>query len=399
MAGTRVKAYSLCSAMLMASAAQAQGVPEVIRTRVNELVAACASAGGSLGDMTGQGRFVIPADLTGDGRTDFLVSEGNFPCTGRPGLFRNGGEARVQIFEGTGPGSARLVFDDRLLAYRLLTGSPVRVQIARRAPACDGRPRCGDELRWSAATRSFDQFATDGRPPASRPIAAPESTAAPSAMAQAPSGQAVAAGPLPTVPAVLAGADARFKAQCQKRYLANKPQQTDWISGTCADEWKQVVASQPVAEALLRAVPAKAGERQTLDRLRQAMAGVRWAPRADRGDIATGRLGAFTINIAGHATPESAAVNWNAVGEPSAPLDIASAFEARGARLVLTHCEKLGVGEGTRSWTVTLPGRSPFALTIEQRSAPTAAATSYYGARVRVDGAAAPRGDTNCEPF
>lgn len=390
-----------CGALLpvMAVPACAQAVPDAIRARVNELVAQCAGAGGTLGDMSGQGRFVIPADLTGDGRTDFLVSEGNFPCNGRPGLFRSNGEARVQVFEGLAGGAARLLFDDRLLAYRMLAGSPVRLQIARRGVACGAgaAARCGDELRWNVSARSFDLIATDGRaqtPRAMVAAAVPTTSAAPApAPAPAPAGLSSAA-----IPPMLSDAESRFKTQCRNRYMASKPPRTDWIAGACTEEWRRVVTSQPAAKALLRAVPAQAGERPTLDTLRQRLAGARWAAQPGRGELASGKLGTYSLGITGKGPPESVGINWSATGA-DLPLDIPAALLARGATLSLTRCEQTGVGEGSRSWAVSFPGRAAFELAVDQRTAPTGDAMSYYGASVRVDGAPARRGQTACEPF
>jgi hypothetical protein len=171
-------------AALVAAPATAQGgVPQEIQARVNELVARCAQAGGTLGSMRGEGRFVIPADFTGDGQLDFLISEGNVPCTGRPALFRPDGLARVELWVRQADGSARLVFADRLLAYRVLAGPPAKLQIARRGPAC-GAARCGDELRWNEVAARFDMAPTDGRQvaiaaaPGAAPGAAPAAASA-----------------------------------------------------------------------------------------------------------------------------------------------------------------------------------------------------------------------------
>jgi hypothetical protein len=180
-----MKRTACAAALALATAAQAQGlVPEPVKARVNELVAQCVAAGGALGSMSGQGRFVIPQDFTGDGRTDFLISEGNVPCIGKPTLFRPDGLAKVELWVGTGAGGATLAFADRLLAYRVLAGPPARLQIARRGPAC-GAARCGDELRWNAAAARFDIAPTDGRqvalaaaPGAASPVAAPAPAAA-----------------------------------------------------------------------------------------------------------------------------------------------------------------------------------------------------------------------------
>lgn len=380
-------------------AAQQAQVPEAIKARVNELVATCAKAGGTLGNMTGQGQFVIPADLTGDGRTDFVVSEGNFPCAGKPTLFRPDGLGRVQVYAGEGAGGARLLFDERLLAYRLVAGKPAKLQIAQRGAACgsgaQASTRCGDELRWNSAASRFDAVATDGRAATPRPIAAPQGATS-IAAAPAPAGAAPAtAASVGAIPSVLATAESSFKANCRKQYLADKPQQTGWIDGACADEWKRVADTQPVLEKLLQAGP---GTSPAVADVKQRMAGVRWAARAGQGEIATGQFGDYGIGVSGKARPESVHVKWNKAGA-MLPLDVPAALAARGAKLTLVRCEKMGAGEGERAWSVAFPGRPAFALEVFERSAPTASAWSLYSAGVRLDGAPPARGPTNCERF
>lgn len=374
-----------------AASAQAQSVPEPVKARVNELVAQCARAGGQLGQMTGQGQFVIPRDFNGDGRTDFLISEGNFPCAGKPTLFRADGLARVELWLGEGP-NARLAFADRLLAFRVVDGHPALLQIARRAPACGGPSRCGDELRWNAVTRSFEEVPTDGRKVPARP--ATGSTAAAPVQATTP-----AAGAAPgsaAIPPVQPGAEAAFKARCRKDTLAqNGSSAVKWVDSHCAQMWSRAVAAQPLAEAMLAAVQAGAGP---VDALRRATPTVRWAARPEQGQLASGRTGPYTASIAGKGRADSFAVSWAQVGA-EIPIDIPAALEARGARLTLTACEKLGTGEGERAWSVALPGRKPFALTIFERTAPTGNATSSYSAEVALDGRAPRRGPTACEPF
>lgn len=395
-------AMALAGAASFAGSAMAQGtVPAVIKARVNELVATCANAGGTLGDMRGQGQFVIPADLTGDGRTDFIVSEGNFPCAGKPSLFRPDGLGRLQVYAGDGAGGARLLFDDRLIAYRVLAGKPSKLQIARRGAACGpgaaANARCGDELRWNAAASRFDAVATDGRPATARAVTAPQAaaTAVPAAAATPAGGKPAPAG---AIPPVLADAATRFKANCRKIYLADKPQNTDWIDGACADEWKRVADAQPALEQLLLAVPGGPGATPGVAELKQRMARVQWKAPGGQGDLATGVLGGHGIGITGKARPEAVNVNWSKVGA-EIPLDIPAALMARGATLTLTRCEKMGTGEGERTWSVSLPGRPPFALDVFQRTAPTGGAWSFYNASLRVDGAPAARGPTNCERF
>lgn len=379
-----------------AATAQAQSVPEPVKARVNALVAQCVAAGGQLGQMTGQGQFVIPRDFTGDGRTDFLVSEGNFPCIGKPTLFRPDGLARVELWIGEGQ-TARLGFADRLLAYRVLDGRPARLQIARRAPSCGGPARCGDELRWNALSRSFEEVPTDGRKVPARPATGgspaaavdPAPGAAPSA---APGAAPTAAG----IPPVQPGAEASFKARCRKDTLAQSgPSAARWVDGHCTDMWTRAVAAQPLAEVVLVAVNTGAGP---ADALRRATPAVRWGSRPEQGQLASGRIGSFAAGLAGKGRADSFLVSWAQVGA-EIPIDVPAALEARGAKLTLTSCEKMGAGEGERVWAVAVPGRKPFALTIYQRTAPTVDATSSYAAEAALDGRAPRRGPTACEPF
>ncbi|TPE58580.1 hypothetical protein FJQ54_16105 [Sandaracinobacter neustonicus] len=387
---------ALVVALAFASAAHAQGVvPEPIKARVNELVARCVQAGGTLGSMQGQGRFVIPADFTGDGRTDFLISEGNVPCVGKPNLFRPDGNARLELWLGNGS-DARLAFADKVMGFRVLNGPPAKLQIARQGVVCSGPARCGDELRWNAAAGRFEEVATDGRKVAARPATGAMAGTAPAvSAAAAPAGPAAPAG---AVPPVLADAAARFKASCRKAILAEKPAKTDWIDGECTEQWSRVAASQPAAEMLILATPGGPGGAPSVAELRQRLAKVRWLPRAEQGSLANGQIGKFDFAIAGKGRPETASVNWTEEGA-MLPLDMQSAFAARGATVTLMRCEKLGVGEGERSWSVAFPGRPPFELVVSERSAPTASAWSFYSASVRLDGAPAKKGPVNCERF
>jgi hypothetical protein len=217
--------------------------------------------------MTGQGQFVILRDFNGDGQVDFIVSEGNFPCAGRPQLFRPNGLARLQLYLGGGAEGASLAFEDRLLAYRVLDGRPARLQIARRAPACGTASRCGDELRWNAAAGRFDEVATDGRGVPNRPATgavASVAMAAPTAVAQT-----IATGPAAAALRVQPGAEAAFKAQCRRENQARYPNMSAQnLAGQCVDGWAKAVAAGPIADALLAAVPVQAGQAVTLADLR-----------------------------------------------------------------------------------------------------------------------------------
>ncbi|MFQ3595535.1 MAG: hypothetical protein SNJ63_05430 [Sphingomonadaceae bacterium] len=181
-----------CSAALVALSlaalppAAAQTVPEPVKARVNEMVATCLAAGGRFGDRPGPNRFAVPRDFNGDGRTDFLVAEGAFPCDGRPDLFRPGNMARLQLWLGDGAGGARLAFDERVSGHRIIEGRPASVIIARLgAPCGKGIARCEDRLQFSGAGLAL--VPADGRPGGPVPVR----------VAAAPPPAAVAARPAP----------------------------------------------------------------------------------------------------------------------------------------------------------------------------------------------------------
>jgi hypothetical protein len=358
------------------------GVPETIKQRVNELVAACARAGGQLGNMGGQGRFVVPADFSGDGQPDFVVSEGNFPCTGKPELFRRNGQARVELFLADGEGDVRLAFADDLLAYRVLDGRPAKLQIARKGAGCGaGSPpaaQCGAELRWNAGTRGFDEVPTGSRNGAPaigvRPavinggVAAAQPSAPPAPGTAAPIGPAA---PKATVPA---NARAAFLDACRKDLRVKHPQMAaDSAERDCTYQWDKIVASGELADAVLAAAPARAGERPGLADLRSRLPQVRWDARpqgqgAGGPYLATGRWSALQVNVAGPAPASQLVLAWGEVGAEW-PYDLPGALRVRGATVESLGCYHFGSIEQNQVYLVSLPPRPAFALTIYQLGA------------------------------
>ena len=114
---------SLVLGLSVSSAIFAQArppIPSVVLDHMNDLDRRCVAAGG----RAGEGRFVVAQDFTGDGRLDYLLSEGDYDCVGRPGLFRKGAVARVDLFVVDARNAARRVYSDQLIAYRVLAGQP-----------------------------------------------------------------------------------------------------------------------------------------------------------------------------------------------------------------------------------------------------------------------------------
>lgn len=115
-----------------AMAQQRPPLPDVVLAQMNRLDGQCKAAGG----RPGNARYVIAQDFTGDGVIDYLLSDGNCACLGRPNLFRRDGEARVEVFVADRAGRVHRAYSELLTAYRVLAGRPVRLQIARKGPAC-----------------------------------------------------------------------------------------------------------------------------------------------------------------------------------------------------------------------------------------------------------------------
>lgn len=351
-------------------------IPSVVLTHMQSLDARCAAAGG----REGPGRYVMAQDFTGDGRLDYLLSEGDYNCVGRPGLFRKDGQARVDIFVTDARGQARRVYSDVLFGYRVVAGRPAKVQVARRGAACGGgagpQAQCAAQLEWNGA--GFGEGVSVAR----------ASPGAPAAVSRPP-----AAVPPPASAPVAAGAtEADFLARCRRDLVRRDASAARWADGECRGAWGRVVASGPAADLLISAVP-RAGERATLAGVRAAATGVRWAARPGARQLASGTLGELAVGVTGAGQPAEVSVSWQKVGA-EVPYDVAEALRVRGARVDLAACQKLGVGEGERAYAVSLPGRAPFGLTVFQRTAPTGNAWSSYSAAVSLDGRQPARGAT-----
>jgi hypothetical protein len=239
-------------------------LPAAILERIATLDARCRKAGG----RPGQGRYIVARDFTGNGALDYLVSEGDYRCDGRPDLFRGDGEANVELFVTDDGNRARRVFADRLMAFRVLDGQPARIQVARRGAGCgEGAPatrQCAAELAWTGT--GFAERAAVGR------VAATDSAAPGAGEAAAP----------PPAAASQAGGQAAFTARCRDEMIRGNPQAARWADQECSGRWRRVDASRPAARAVLALLPA-AGERPTLAGLRAKSSGIAWAARPERG--------------------------------------------------------------------------------------------------------------------
>lgn len=383
----RASAAGLVAACLFSSepagAQQRATLPDVVLDHIQQLDQRCGATGG----RPSGGRFVIAQDFSGDGRTDFLLSEGDYACAGRPDVFRRNGQARVAIYVSDASGGARRAYFETLAAYRVLAGEPARVQVARRGTACGpGTPPnglCGGTLAWNGRAMTLGDplagraaTATDTIPSAPRPVTSDRS----------PTAQAGAGAKPPT------GTSAAIPEPAPS---ATPPAGTRPAIASAGGAGP--ATSSTVVDLLLSSVPEQSDSRPTLDSVRQAASGVRWAAKAAPRSLASGTFGGLAVSVTGREQPDSLGVSWTKTGA-MIPFDVPQAMRQRGITLTQMSCEKLGVGEGQRVYEASAPGRAPFALTIEQRTAPTASANSYYGASVGLHGRRPTKGSaTDCD--
>ena len=361
-------------------------IPLAVGSHMTSLDARCKGAGGRPGD----GRYVIAHDYTGDGLTDYLLSEGDYNCIGRPGLFRQDGQARIDIFVTDRANSARRVYSDILIGYRVLAGKPAKVQIARKGAACGSAPtvQCAAQLEWTG--QSFGEGTSVSNARARTPTMPPPPTTP-------ASGAAAVSEAVPVLIPVAVNAEADFLVQCRKNYVSRDARNSRWAADQCKEDWRKVVASGPAAQALLAIIHSISQGRPSVATIKQRATGVRWSARTAPPSIATGTLGAFSVSVEGKTLPSAVQVSWTKVGE-LIPYDVVNAMKVRGATLTEVSCEKTGVGEGSRVYAGSIPDGAPFTLTVDLRTAPVAMATSYYNVSVGLDGRQPTRGSTNdCE--
>lgn len=153
------------------------------------------------------------------------------------------------------------------------------------------------------------------------------------------------------------GGQGAYVQACVARYVAQNAQAREWAPDQCAEDWGRVVASAPLAEAILAAA---AG-----------------APPAGN------RLGNLAVTV--DRSARTSTWSWSETGG-LIPYDAVGALEQRGAAVGMIGCSQLGVGEFTKVYAVTPAGASAFQLAIYERSAPTANAESFYNVTAHAAG-------------
>ena len=342
-------------------AAQAQSAPPQVAARIAQLDQACQRAGGRPVAKP----YVLVHDFTGDQRPDFLISEGDYGCAGKPGLFQTNNQAIIEIWVTDPRNQAQRLYRQQVRAYRVLNTTPRTVQIALAAPACPGGQNlCGFTLAFNPGTGAFVAQAVGQGAPAQAAAAPPS--------------------PGPAAPATATGvreSQADFLARCQREMIAKNPQARQWAADSCKESWGMAVAAGPLADTLVAVVAARTAGPLGVPQIKAATPAVRWSARPGPGGNATGTLGKFDAVI----DPKAGEISfgWQAVGEPS-PYDVAQALKARGVALTQIACQSFGLSEQTRIFRITAPGQTPAGLTVASRQAPTASASSFYSAALDV---------------
>lgn len=214
-------ALGVCASSIVLAQARPP-IPGVVLDHMNDLDRRCVAAGGRVGE----GRFVVAQDFTGDGRLDYLLSEGDYHCVGRPGLFRKGGVARVDLFVVDARNAARRVVSDQFIGYRVLAGQPAKVQIARQGAACGvgstARTQCAAQLAWNGHGFGEAIAVSDARAPVVPAPAGPAAAAAGPARGARRGGGARQPAPAP-----------RWRALGGEVRRARGRRAASWASSTC----------------------------------------------------------------------------------------------------------------------------------------------------------------------
>lgn len=349
----------IIAALALPAVALAQSpprLPTVVSAKIATLDRVCIAAGG----RPGKNSYVFAQDFTGDGRLDYLVSEGDYACSGRPQVFRRNGQAAVEIYVTDPRGGAVQAWRQTLLAYRILDQRPRVVQIAHAGAACGAGAaasvQCGATLRWNPTGQRFDSEPIGGR-------------AAPDSSTQAPAPPPATAAPRED--------KAAFAARCRRETIQRYPGGARWADTACQEKWARVTAAGPLADAILALAPERPGQPPTLAETRARLGAVRWQPRPAARTLATGALGKLTVTVTGAAAVDEVAFGWSEVGA-EIPFEAIEALKVRGVPVSPIGCLAFGAGESTEVVRVSPPGRAPFALTVHSRAAPTANAWSQY---------------------
>ncbi|CAN5120493.1 hypothetical protein BH10PSE2_BH10PSE2_23340 [soil metagenome] len=96
-----VLAMGIVFAMTAGSGVLAQGMPQAVRSAVQDMDQSCREAQGTPGDKSG---LIKSADWNGDGVRDWALDEIAYVCTGSAGLFSGSAGGAIDVWAGTAGG-------------------------------------------------------------------------------------------------------------------------------------------------------------------------------------------------------------------------------------------------------------------------------------------------------
>lgn len=166
-----------------------------------------------------------------------------------------------------------------------------------------------------------------------------------------------------------------YVARCKRETIAAWPGARAQAESICQSNWQMIVATGPLAEALLAVAPPPGAPFDAAAAKARAT-GVRWAPRVAKGQSGAGRLGDIAVALT-PAPSAGASFSWFKNGEPI-PFNLEQALRVRGVPPAMIGCVKTGVGEDSAVYRVAPAGKAPFVLTVARREAAVASQSSDY---------------------
>ncbi|WP_293973084.1 hypothetical protein [Sphingomonas sp.] len=346
----------------------ASGVPAEVTARIAVLDRQCIAAGGKPAAQS----YIFVHDYTGDGIPDYLISEGNYGCAGRNGLFVKDGTAAIEIFAARPDGRAASAYRATVLGYRLLDRTPTLVQVAKAgAAACGGQPRCGYDLVWNQTLARLEDKPVGTAPRATPPAPLPSAELEP-----------------PVAGSLHPQTEAEALADCRAEQRA-AGMNAKYVAEACTEEWKKLNASLPLARTIIALMSQPLATVRTPAGLKTALPGTKWDARPERPRPPltlndSGTMGRLQIGFSGKGAIDSLVFSWGETGA-LIPYALPAALRFLGVKLTLVACGRGGdaYGDGTtRSFRVEQPGAAPFGLDVAERIAAIGSQQSFWSATI-----------------
>ena len=122
-------------------------LPNAVRKEIGVMMKTCQDAGGKTAKSPG---LLTVADLTGDGKPDYIIDQSAFVCEGAASMFSGSGGSQMLVYVGSPDGQAKQVFSAGAHGVRVNSMfKPAKVQIMV------GGPLCGQKVAANASTASF----------------------------------------------------------------------------------------------------------------------------------------------------------------------------------------------------------------------------------------------------